>query len=148
MASRTSDVPDETRSRLEKGPAYGASRSRSAQVSDPAVTPTEGLKAEQPSSSWPTFRADAGRSGVVTAELPNRPAKRWEVPVGGRLSQPVVAAGTLLVSSIDRHTVHAFDAADGSGRAPWEAGSTRRRRSTTGDSACSAVPTEPSIASA
>ena len=100
MASRRSQVPRQPVERLQKGPAYGRTQ-RQASTKD------------QPSSSWATFRADAQRTGVVATTLPGKLAKGWTAPVGGRLSQPVVAAGTLIVSSIDRHTVHAFDAATG-----------------------------------
>jgi len=50
---------------------------------------------------------------VVATELSKNPTRRWAAQIAGRLSQPVVAAGILLVSSIDRHTVHAFDAQTG-----------------------------------
>jgi outer membrane protein assembly factor BamB len=41
----------------------------------------------------------------------------WQVPLGGRLSSPVVAGGKLLVASRDEHTMHAIDAE--SGRPAW-----------------------------
>lgn len=100
MASRMSEVPSLRVARLQKGSAYGK-----IQRSLP--------EDNQHSSSWPTFRADARRTGVVATELPENPTKGWTVRVGGRLSQPVVAAGAVIVSSIDRHSVHAFDAQTG-----------------------------------
>lgn len=37
----------------------------------------------------------------------------WRVELGGRLTQPVVADGKVLVASVDRHTVHALDVDSG-----------------------------------
>ena len=93
-------------SRLERGPAY----TTGAQTG--SLQPiASGL---QPSpSDWPMFRHDALRSGVVETEIPQRLAKRWEVSIGGKLSQPVVGNGTVIVSAVDRHQVHALDEATG-----------------------------------
>jgi len=86
--------------RLEKGPAYGSSDLQS---------PASSL----PSSSWPTYRRDGARSGyspdAVAADL--KPA--WQQELGGRLSSVVVAEGKVFVAQVDKHTVHALDAAGG-----------------------------------
>lgn len=108
MASERSEVKrfevgGERLERLEKGPAYDQIRP------SPFVF--------RPSEEWPTFRANARRTGVVAAELPEGLAKGWVSSVGGRLSQPVVSTGKLLVSSVDRHTVFALDA--GTGKPLW-----------------------------
>jgi outer membrane protein assembly factor BamB len=50
---------------------------------------------------------------VVSTDLPERLANSWTAQIGGRLTQPVIAAGTLVISSIDQHAVYAFDAASG-----------------------------------
>lgn len=68
-------------------------------------------------SDWPTFRADAARSGSNASEIPGDLKKAWKVDIGGRISQPVVADGKLLIAEIDRHTVHAFN--ENSGKKLW-----------------------------
>jgi len=86
---------------LEKGPAYGALETRSA---PPAAT------------DWPMHRHDPARSGVqpspVTAET-----VAWSVHAGRRLSAPVIARNTLLVSAPDNHQVLAYDS--GTGETKW-----------------------------
>ena len=76
----------------------------------------------------PTGRAQgpsAGRGRL--ADLPARPGTQrrrierslkdagdnWETHLGGRLTQPTVAAGKLFVASRDTHTLHALDADTG-----------------------------------
>ncbi|MGD2175526.1 MAG: PQQ-binding-like beta-propeller repeat protein, partial [Candidatus Brocadiaceae bacterium] len=92
------DVPDE--GRLERGPAYG-----------------EPLSAAASQDDWPTYRHDASRSGYTTASVPVDLKRAWQTGLGGRLSSPVIAGGTLVVASVDTHTVHALDAT--SGKALW-----------------------------
>ena len=91
---------------LEEGPAY------KNRVSSGPLQPkaSEG----QPSSDWPTFRADAARSGQTATRVPPEFEQAWRVELGGRLTQPVVADGRLFVASIDEHTLHVIDAATGS----------------------------------
>jgi len=84
---------------FERGPAYGASR-------EPGSSP-------QNPDDWPTFRHDASRSGATDGSLPARLKPGWRSAVGGRLSPPVAANGTVLVTSIDEHRVVALDADDG-----------------------------------
>jgi len=82
-------------SRLERGPAYG-------QAQGPAASDND----------WPTFRSDQARSGATWAGLKDAGGK-WETPLGGRLTQPTIAAGKLFVASRDTHTLHALDADTG-----------------------------------
>jgi len=67
--------------------------------------------------SWPTYRHDAGRSGVADTALPTDLQPLWQNSVGKLLSAPVVADGRVYVASIDRHEVIAL-AAD-SGKVQW-----------------------------
>ncbi|MBC8217142.1 MAG: PQQ-binding-like beta-propeller repeat protein, partial [Planctomycetes bacterium] len=88
--------PNDTR--LERGPAYGqapASRSTGAE-------------------GWSTYRCDSSRSGIINTKLPARLDKVWQAKIGGRLSSVTAADGKVFVASVDAHTVHALDAADGS----------------------------------
>ncbi len=94
-------TPD-TGSRLVKGPAY---------LEDGDA------KAEKRESDWCTYRCDAGRSGYAKTDISSRPAKAWGTEIGGRLTPPVAAGGTVYVAAVDRHTVHALDA--NSGKQKW-----------------------------
>jgi len=93
----------QTAPRLEKGPAYQA-------ITPPASSLT-------PSHNWPTFRHDPARSGCAKTAVPTEVEERWQAELGGRLSQPVVAEGMLLVAQVDAQIVHAMDAA--TGRTLW-----------------------------
>ena len=104
-ATRESKIPEVEVSksdvRLQKGPAHGASDLQSSASS------------LQP-SSWPTYRHDGGRSGAAGTRLSPELKLGWEKAVPGPLTSAVIADGRVLLASIDTHTVHALDAADGS----------------------------------
>jgi len=87
--------------RWVKGPAYGK-YDKQAQYS---------------ASEWPTFRHDNRRSGYVRANVPAEAEQSWKKDFGTKISQPTIAAGKLLLSAVDEHTVYALDAA--SGREIW-----------------------------
>ena len=86
---------------LEKGPAY--------------ETPQSALRQAQgkQSDDWPMYRHDGARSGVAAAAVPAKLTRKWSVELGGKLTQPVAAAGKTFVASVDAHTIHALDSADG-----------------------------------
>lgn len=86
--------------RLEKGPAYSASDLRSSGSS------------LQP-SSWPMFRHDPLRSGIASTTVSSDLEQAWRADIGGRLTQPVIADGKVVLSAVDENTVYALDAADG-----------------------------------
>ncbi len=86
--------------RVERGPAY-----------EDAIKPSS--YGHSPTTDWPTFRADAARSGSSATQVPTDLATAWQAKLGGRLSSPVVADGRLLVAQIDAHQIHALDAASG-----------------------------------
>jgi outer membrane protein assembly factor BamB len=69
------------------------------------------------SEDWPTFRHDNERSGRSTTSLPENIRQVWRAKIGGRLSSPVVGGGKIFVASVDTHTVHALNAANG--KALW-----------------------------
>lgn len=85
--------------RLEKGPAF-----------DTLQPPVSSL---EPSTDWPTYRADAARSGTTSATVPLNVKKLWSTNVGPNLSQSVIADGRLFVATTEDHTVHALDAESG-----------------------------------
>ena len=84
--------------RLIKGPAYGIVTSSAEQ---------------RAAGDWPTFRADAARSGCAHTTVPASLKETWRATLGGRLTQPVVADGKLFVASIDDHTLFILDATTG-----------------------------------
>ena len=87
---------------LEKGPAYG-------------FAPTIPLTGED--DVWPTYRHDPARSGATPAVFSHNLQTEWEANLGGKLSSPVIAGGTLLVAESDAHLALALDAI--SGRVLW-----------------------------
>ncbi len=82
---------------LEQGPAYGK---QSAAGGKPDY--------------WPMFRHDAQRSGRTDSSVPAKLSRAWKQKVGGRLSTLVAGRDKVFVAEINRHTVHALSAADGS----------------------------------
>jgi len=89
-----------TAPRLQRGPAFG--------------TPAEpGESAED----WTTFRHDALRSGATASPVPTALAPGWQVTLGGRLTQPVIAAGRALVARTNTHSLHCYGLDDG--RETW-----------------------------
>jgi outer membrane protein assembly factor BamB len=82
---------------LEKGAAYGKV------VADGSAAP----------GAWPTYRADASRSGGTADPVSPALRKRWSAKIGGRLTQSVIVGDRIFVAATDAHTVHALNAADG-----------------------------------
>ena len=86
---------------LERGPAYGEDSSCASSLRLP------------PSDDWPTYRHDARRSGATDSEVPADVSQRWQVPLRGPLTPPVVSGGRVLVAAKDEHTLYVFGVADG-----------------------------------
>jgi outer membrane protein assembly factor BamB len=87
--------------RLETGFAYGLELSN-------ITTPT---------SEWPQYRQGAGRTGGVETSIDTELDKQWEIELGGRLTQPVIAAGRVYIASKDTHTLYVLD--DSTGEEVW-----------------------------
>jgi outer membrane protein assembly factor BamB len=83
--------------RLEKGPAY-------SQLVEAG---------HEEGHTWPQYRHDALRSGVARTTVPERLRPAWRATIGGRLTQPVVAEGKVLVGTVDEGAVYALDAETG-----------------------------------
>ncbi|HYF34024.1 MAG TPA: PQQ-binding-like beta-propeller repeat protein [Prosthecobacter sp.] len=64
-------------------------------------------------ADWPTYRSDNARSGAAKSDLKPDLAMAWEVKLTPPLSTSITAAGLTFVSEVDKHTLHAFDAATG-----------------------------------
>lgn len=85
--------------RLEQGEAYG--HTLTVNVSSPSA------------DDWPTFRQNPARSGSTKTSVATKLTKRWQVRLGGQLTQPVVAEGRVFISAKEEHTVYALDMSDG-----------------------------------
>ena len=93
--------------RLQKGPAF--------------LTPLDDV-ANARRGDWPTFRHDASRSGSASELIPAGVERKWSIELGGRLTSPVVASGSVYVAKMDAHTLYAFDEASGKERWSFTAG--------------------------
>ena len=99
---------EEIAPRLEKGPAYQA------------LTP--GPSPLIPSADWPTYRHDNARSGCAGTEVSTDIERKWNTPLGGKVSPPVLADGRAFVAEVDAHRVTCIDARDGSRQWSYTAG--------------------------
>lgn len=66
---------------------------------------------------WPTYRHDNARSGASSQDLTADLGRAWEVRLSPPLSTSTIADGRVYVAEVDKHTLHAFDAA--TGREAW-----------------------------
>lgn len=82
---------------LEEGPAYG-------RVSSPELASVE---------AWPTYRGDPVRRGVAETVVPVELQRAWQTHLGGRLTQPVVAEGWVVLADVDSGIVYGLDEASG-----------------------------------
>jgi outer membrane protein assembly factor BamB len=98
-AGPTDDKPLPDDQRLVKGPAYADAASGKALAAA--------------GEDWPMFRQDTRRRGFCPSAVPAGLKKAWAVKLGGKLTQPVVAAGRLYVSSVDDRALYALDASNG-----------------------------------
>ena len=85
--------------RLIKGPAYGQIKNQKSKIKN--------------DSAWPMYRRDVARSGHNPTPASTKLQQAWKVKLGGKLTQPVVADGKMIVAAVDAHTVHALDAQSG-----------------------------------
>ncbi len=98
----STSIGDERKSRLEKGPSYGAT--------PPKSKPNE--------DDWPTYRHDGSRSGSTETPIPAKLESMWKINLDRELSAVTIAEGRVFVATIDNHTVHALDAE--SGQPVWD----------------------------
>jgi len=97
--SRALSTTIPTTNRLQRGPAYNQIRNQKSEILNP--------------NDWPTYRHDPARSGSASTEMRAELRRSWQARLGGRLTQPIAAAGRLFVADVDRHAVLAVDAASG-----------------------------------
>ncbi len=86
--------------RLRKGPAYGNCDGESAE-----------------SGEWPTYRHDAARSGRAGCTVPADLAQAWTAECGEPPSPPVIAGGSVYVTTPEDYRLHCLDAE--TGREKW-----------------------------
>ncbi len=89
-----------SKERLEKGPAYSLIPNSQSPIPHP--------------NDWPTFRADAARSGSVDTKLPADVKLLWQAKLGDRVGPPIGVGDRVFVPLVDEHQVVALSAADGS----------------------------------
>ncbi len=88
--------------RLQRGLAYEVPATRST-VLPPSTA-----------ADWPTFRADAARSGSVGTQLPADLKQQWRAELGDRVGPPISVGKHVFVPLVDEHQLVALNAADGS----------------------------------
>ena len=91
----TSRQPRAASTDLRKGPAFG----------------TTGPVAAK--EDWPTFRGNPIRSGSTPTSASANPHREWTTQLGGKLTQPIIAAGKIFVASVHQQTLYALDEATG-----------------------------------
>ncbi len=64
-------------------------------------------------ADWPMYRADVARSGSRSVAVPAALAPAWTADIGGRLTQPVVVGGVVLVAQTDAGVLHALSRVSG-----------------------------------
>ena len=98
-----SEVRDQrSEERLQRGPAFRSIGNGESQAANP--------------QDWPTYRCDAARSGHTKTRVPANVRPAWQAKLGGKLTSPVIANGTVFVATVEAHTVHAIEAATGATR--------------------------------
>jgi outer membrane protein assembly factor BamB len=71
----------------------------------------------QREGDWSTYRGGVERHGLANTPLADAYGPGWKTAVGGKLTQPVIAAGRVLVSAYEQHAVYALD--EDSGKVLW-----------------------------
>lgn len=70
--------------------------------------------AKQSNGSWPTFRADARRSGSVRTPVSSDLKEGWKTDIGGTIGPVTVAENKVFVPVIDEHRIVAINSLTGS----------------------------------
>jgi outer membrane protein assembly factor BamB len=91
-------------SRLQQGVAFDDPQLRAASAPDRPYV-------------WPTYRRDALRSGYTPTAVSADLREAWQMELGGKITQPVVADGRLYLAEVDRHRVACLD--QDSGTLQW-----------------------------
>jgi outer membrane protein assembly factor BamB len=82
-----------------KGPAYTQIENRKSNIENPP--------------DWPTFRANAGRSGSIKRSVSADLKEIWKTNLGGNIGPVSIAENKVFVPVIDQHRVVALDSSTG-----------------------------------
>jgi outer membrane protein assembly factor BamB len=104
LAPKQPAEPNTSKQPFLRGPAYGELKTQHSKLN---------LEDE-----WPTFRADACRSGSIDKPVPADLKERWKANLGGKVGPIAVAEDKVFVPIIDEHRVVALDCS--TGEALWE----------------------------
>ena len=117
--------------RLVKGPAYAKAPTFAEATADktagrPAFAPpnSQSPTTNAPPADWPTYRGAPDRHGVASGPLSESYAAGWETPIGGKLTQPVIAGGKVFVAAKAQHAVFALNEENGQVEWRFQAGGT------------------------
>jgi hypothetical protein len=102
-ANAATGKPTDPAKRLVKGPAYGQAA---------------GKAKEAAADDWPVFKHDNMRGNCTTTEVPANVSAKWTREIGGRLTAPTVAGGSVFVASQDMLQLYCLDAKSGEVR--WQ----------------------------
>ncbi len=100
LAMAGGETAVEPSDRLEKGPAFGATR-------DPRPTTSDS------SRNWPAYRRDGRRSGATPDVVPAALKTAWQIDLASRGSQPVVVGDRLWIAEKDAHRIRCLDTKSG-----------------------------------
>ncbi len=98
--------------------AGGEGTQRAKSLHPPSFIPHPSSFIPHPSDDWPAFRHDSLRRGVATTRVPAELRRAWQTTLGGRLTQPVVAGGRVVLAGVDEHAVYALD--EQTGKLLWK----------------------------
>jgi outer membrane protein assembly factor BamB len=84
----------------------------------PAFEKIERSVAVDSSADWPMYRRDEKRSGYNPTQVASDLSEEWEVELGGKLTQPVIADSRVFVAAVNQQTLYALDA--NNGKALWQ----------------------------
>jgi outer membrane protein assembly factor BamB len=99
LAPKQPAMHDENKQPFVKGPAYSQIENSKSKIVNPY--------------GWPTFRANAARSGSITKPVPADLKEKWKANLNGKIGPVVVAENKVFVPVIDEHRVVALDCSTG-----------------------------------
>jgi outer membrane protein assembly factor BamB len=100
LATKNSDHPVWKKTSEEQRLIQGDSEGRSFEESEDK-------------NNWPIYRQNNRRSGTSNNTVGAISKEQWRLNLSGKLTQPVVAEGKVLVAQKNQYTVHALDAQSG-----------------------------------
>ncbi|MFC1497413.1 PQQ-binding-like beta-propeller repeat protein [Verrucomicrobiota bacterium] len=87
---------------LVKGPSYGTINHQPLTINH---------------SSWPMYRHDPERSGSISSVLSTKPSVKWEVALGGTLTQAIAVKDKVYTAAKNAHEMYCLNR--GTGKTVW-----------------------------